>query len=85
MSLVDVEQCGSFSPLCATGWKGWVPNERSTAYTYVFPDLTDADIAAVNRVLATPYLSIGPQMEAFEWAMTFYSLRMTGWAVTENL
>ena len=30
------------------------------------PDLTGADIAAVNQVSQTPYLSIGPQVEAFE-------------------
>ncbi|MCG2766968.1 MAG: DegT/DnrJ/EryC1/StrS family aminotransferase [Anaerolineae bacterium] len=32
------------------------------------PDLTDADIAAVNEVLQTRYLSLGPQIEAFEEA-----------------
>jgi perosamine synthetase len=36
------------------------------------PDLTDQDIAAVNRVLSTPYLSIGPQIEAFEKAVSSY-------------
>jgi len=30
------------------------------------PDLTDAEIAAVNQVLQTPVLSIGPQITAFE-------------------
>ncbi len=30
------------------------------------PDLTDAEIAAVNQVLQTPVLSIGPQIKAFE-------------------
>jgi dTDP-4-amino-4,6-dideoxygalactose transaminase len=34
------------------------------------PDLTDADVAAVNQVLQTRYLSIGPQMEAFEQALS---------------
>jgi dTDP-4-amino-4,6-dideoxygalactose transaminase len=34
------------------------------------PDLTDAEIAAVNQVLRTSYLSIGPQIEAFERATT---------------
>jgi dTDP-4-amino-4,6-dideoxygalactose transaminase len=29
------------------------------------PDLTDADVAAVNQVLATRYLSLGPKIEAF--------------------
>ena len=30
------------------------------------PDLADAEIRAVNLVLQTRYLSIGPQMEALE-------------------
>ncbi len=33
------------------------------------PDLTDIEVAAVNRVLHTPSLSIGPQIEAFEHAI----------------
>jgi dTDP-4-amino-4,6-dideoxygalactose transaminase len=33
------------------------------------PDLTDAEITAVNQVLHTPFLSIGPQVEAFESAL----------------
>lgn len=36
------------------------------------PDLTEADIAAVNRVLQTRYLSIGPRIEAFEEATASY-------------
>ncbi|HET7377799.1 MAG TPA: DegT/DnrJ/EryC1/StrS family aminotransferase [Anaerolineae bacterium] len=32
------------------------------------PDLTSADVDAVNQVLHTPFLSIGPQIEAFEQA-----------------
>jgi perosamine synthetase len=36
------------------------------------PDLTEAEITAVNRVLQTQYLSIGPQIEAFERAMAAY-------------
>ena len=36
------------------------------------PDLTDAENAAVGRVLATRHLSIGPQMEAFESALSSY-------------
>jgi len=36
------------------------------------PDLTDAEIAAVNQVLTTRYLSIGPQMEAFEQGLASY-------------
>jgi len=32
------------------------------------PDLTEAEIAAVNQVLQTPILSLGPQIEAFEQA-----------------
>jgi len=36
------------------------------------PDLTDAEIAAVNEVLRTRYLSIGPQLEAFEQAVATY-------------
>jgi perosamine synthetase len=33
------------------------------------PDLTDTEITVVNQVLQTPYLSIGPQIKAFEGAM----------------
>jgi perosamine synthetase len=36
------------------------------------PDLNKADIAAVNQVLQTQYLSMGPRVEAFEWAMADY-------------
>lgn len=36
------------------------------------PDLTEVEVAAVNQVLATPYLSIGPQIEAFERACAAY-------------
>ena len=36
------------------------------------PDLTDAEITAVNQVLQTRYLSIGPQMEAFEQGLASY-------------
>ncbi len=36
------------------------------------PDLTSADVAAVNRVLQTPILSIGPQIEAFENSVAAY-------------
>lgn len=32
------------------------------------PDITPADIAAVNAVLSTPWLSMGPQIDAFERA-----------------
>jgi len=32
------------------------------------PDLTEAEIQAVNRVLSTPYLSFGPQLKSFETA-----------------
>jgi dTDP-4-amino-4,6-dideoxygalactose transaminase len=38
------------------------------------PDISEADIAAVNAVLRTPYLSIGPQIEQFEEAIA----RLTG-------
>lgn len=37
------------------------------------PDLTDAEIAAVNQVLSTRHLSIGPQIEAFEQAFATYT------------
>lgn len=30
------------------------------------PDLTDAEVAAVNQVLQTGYLSVGPGLAAFE-------------------
>jgi perosamine synthetase len=36
------------------------------------PDLTDAEVVAVSRVLQTPYLSIGPQLAAFEQAVASY-------------
>lgn len=36
------------------------------------PHLTDDDIAAVNQVLQTRYLSIGPWIKAFEQAMASY-------------
>jgi dTDP-4-amino-4,6-dideoxygalactose transaminase len=36
------------------------------------PDITAEDIAAVNCVLQTPILSIGPQIEAFEQASAGY-------------
>jgi dTDP-4-amino-4,6-dideoxygalactose transaminase len=36
------------------------------------PDLTDVEIAAVNDVLRTRYLSIGPQLEGFEHAVASY-------------
>jgi len=36
------------------------------------PDLTDAEIAAVHRVLQTPYLSIGPQIQTFERELASY-------------
>lgn len=36
------------------------------------PDLTEAERAAVAAVLATPFLSIGPQIEAFERAFAAY-------------
>jgi len=36
------------------------------------PDITSADVAAVNQVLQTPTLSIGPQIEAFEKATAKY-------------
>src|SRR4051812_27989601 len=37
------------------------------------PDLTDVEIAAVNAVLHTPTLSIGPQLVAFEQAIAGYT------------
>ena len=36
------------------------------------PNLTDAEIEAVNSVLRTPCLSIGPQLEGFEQAVAQY-------------
>jgi perosamine synthetase len=32
------------------------------------PELTDADVAVVNKVLETRYLSLGPKIDAFEQA-----------------
>jgi perosamine synthetase len=37
------------------------------------PDLTDAEITAVNQVLRSPALSIGPQIAAFEQALAGYA------------
>lgn len=37
------------------------------------PDLTDAERQAVNQVIQTPHLSMGPQIEAFEEAFRRYS------------
>jgi perosamine synthetase len=36
------------------------------------PDLTDAELKAVQQVVTTRYLSIGPQLEAFEQAVADY-------------
>ncbi len=36
------------------------------------PDISDTEIAAVNEVLRTPVLSIGPQIQAFEHACAAY-------------
>jgi len=36
------------------------------------PDLTTAEVAAVTQVLQTPFLSIGPQITAFEQAVGSY-------------
>ena len=36
------------------------------------PCITDADIAAVNQTLQTPYLSLGPRSEAFEEAFASF-------------
>ena len=37
------------------------------------PDLTGAEVSAVDHVLQTPYLSIGPQIAAFEGALASYT------------
>lgn len=36
------------------------------------PDITDAEIDAVTAVLRTPYLSLGPELAAFETALAEY-------------
>ena len=36
------------------------------------PDLTDDEVSAVNQILRTGHLSLGPQLEAFERAMAAY-------------
>jgi perosamine synthetase len=36
------------------------------------PDITEAEIAAVTRVLRTPHLSLGPELTAFESALAGY-------------
>ena len=45
---------------------------NNTAIPMSSPDLTDIEIAAVNDVLRTRYLSIGPQLEGFEQAVASY-------------
>ncbi len=37
------------------------------------PDITDAEIAAINQVIRTPYLSLGPQIREFEQAFAAFS------------
>lgn len=37
------------------------------------PDITDAEVAAVNQVIRSSSLSIGPQIEAFERALAGYA------------
>lgn len=46
------------------------------------PELTDADVAAVNEVLETRYLSLGPRIDAFEEA--FAAIVGAGHAVGVN-
>ena len=46
--------------------------QKLRAIPMASPDLSDVEISAVNRVLATSYLSIGPQLEAFERACAAY-------------
>jgi perosamine synthetase len=36
------------------------------------PDITEAEVAAVTAVLRTPYLSLGPELAAFESALAAY-------------
>ncbi len=36
------------------------------------PDITEAEIAAVDAVLRTPYLSLGPELSAFEMELAAY-------------
>lgn len=36
------------------------------------PDITESEVEAVNGVLRTPYFSIGPQIKAFEQALSSY-------------
>ena len=44
----------------------------NTAIPMSSPDLTDSEIEAVNNVLRTSYLSIGPQLEEFERAVASF-------------
>ena len=48
------------------------------------PDITADDIAAVNAVLRTPVLSIGPQIEAFERAVADYASARFGIGVNSG-
>ncbi len=43
-----------------------------TAIPLSAPDITDAEIEAVTRVLRTPHLSLGPELQAFEEAFASY-------------
>lgn len=48
------------------------------------PDLTEAEVAAVSQVLRTPYLSMGPEVEAFERAVADYVGAKHGIAVNSG-
>lgn len=48
------------------------------------PDITEAEIAAVNAVLRTPILSIGPQIVAFERAVAAYTSTAHGVGVNSG-
>ncbi len=46
--------------------------ERRDSIPMSSPDLCEVDLEAVSAVLRTPWLSFGPQLEAFEQAMAAY-------------
>jgi perosamine synthetase len=48
------------------------------------PDLTDAEVAAVNQVLHSPALSIGPQIVAFEQSLARYASAAHGVGVNSG-
>jgi perosamine synthetase len=53
-------------------YRRWSRRGKLISIPMSSPDLTEAEIAAVTQVLQTPFLSIGPQLMAFEQAVASY-------------